>query len=140
VLTARCSSGIWRKPGLPKSSKKFYGHVNLFGHTDSHYAPHDTFFSVYVDQALVNSHLPLVPRCCSFSAWGFQHGNFQPLSRQWNRTVDLDSCFLGDNSQFSTYFFKLCVIRARQANSCFSYHRPSFLTFLLLDRFIEYLP
>ena len=46
---------------------EFYGDVDFFGHANTHYASHYTFFRVNVNQALVDAHLPPVPCSGSFA-------------------------------------------------------------------------
>ena len=117
---------------LPERSEKLYRDVNFFRNANPHDTPHDTLFSINVDQPLMNAHLPPVPRCGSFSTRRLQHRNLQPFRGQRNRTINLDSCFLGDDLQLFTYLFQLRVVCARQAYSRFPNHRPSFLRLLSL--------
>ena len=48
--------------------EQFDADKNFFWHANAHDPAHNSFFGVYVDQALVNAHLPFIPSLCAFAA------------------------------------------------------------------------
>ena len=108
--------------------QKLYGHVDLFRNANPHDSPHDTFFSVNINQPFMNPHFPSVPCRRSFPAGRLQDRYSQTFCRQRNGSVNFDTCLLGYDFQFVTYFFKLRIVCACQAYPRFSNHRPSFLS------------
>lgn len=107
--------------------KKLYSDMYLFWNTNTHYAPHNPFFSVNIDQTLVNSHFPLIPRGSAFATRRLQNRNLQPLCRKRNWTVHFDPCLLSDSLQFTANTLQFHVVCAGQTYPCFPNQCPSFL-------------
>jgi len=124
----------------PNQLEKLYRHVYLFRHTNPHDPAHHPFLSVNVYEALVNAHLPPVPRGSSFPTRRLQNWDLQPLRRKRNRPVHFHAGLLGNETQLLADLLKLPIVGTCQANSCFSSQSTSFPMFLHLNRFIAYLP
>jgi len=70
----------------------------------------------------VDAHLPPIPRCRAFARRRLQNWDTQTLRWQRHWSVDFHSGLLGDAFELVTYLFKLAVVGACEADSCFPYH------------------